>query len=154
MVLTGLKQCRLNKGYSLRQLAKLSGVDFTTIDQLERGREAQERTVHKLANALGVEPAALVAVEQPNLAIESIQTPTAVVKPIRSTKSKAKPVISFWVIEKDQEDDPFRTDNQDVAERLKARLGYARVYEAASKNEARELHRAFLTRVARGHDAW
>jgi len=158
MILTSLKDCRLAKGYSLRQLAKLSGVDFTTIDRLERfHRPAQDRTVHKLANALGVEPIALYAVEQPKLTKESIQTPTASIKPIRSTRSKAKPAISFWLIEKDQEDDLFRTDNQDEAERLKVRLGgqqHARVYQAVTKFEAQEQHRQFLIRVIRGHDAW
>ncbi len=59
------------------------------------------------------------------------------------------------MIEKDQEEaDPFRLDTAAEAERLKARLGQTRVYEAAGKAEARELHRAFLIRVARGHDAW
>lgn len=155
MVLTSLKSCRLARGYSLRQLAGLSGVDFTTIDRLEHGREAQERTTHKLAKALGVEPTALVAVEQPAPVIENIQTPTVVNNPTRSRASKQSAVNSFWVIEQGHEDgDPFRADSQDEAERLKKRLGRARVYEAASKNDAREQHRAFLVRVARGHDAW
>lgn len=156
MILTNLKSYRLARGYSLRELARRSGVDFTTIDRLERlHKNAQERTAYKLAEALRVDLLALVAVEQPEptLTKESIQTPTLSLKPARSTRAKKQPPAgNCWVI--DHEGDAFGPFVQAEAERLKGKLGQARVYEAESKNEARELHRAFLIRVVRGHDTW
>ena len=46
---------------TLRELAEASGVDHTTIWQLEAGRRgARPSTVRKLAAALGVQPADLI----------------------------------------------------------------------------------------------
>lgn len=46
---------------SQRELAKLAGTTQVTVSALERGeREAQPRTIRRLADALGVEPGELV----------------------------------------------------------------------------------------------
>jgi transcriptional regulator with XRE-family HTH domain len=51
-----LKQIRENKRLSLRDLAKISGVDFTTINRIETGATGRPAylTIVKLAKALGI----------------------------------------------------------------------------------------------------
>jgi len=52
-----LRQIRQERALSLRELGERSGVAFDTINKLENEhREAQPRTIRKLAEALGVEP--------------------------------------------------------------------------------------------------
>ncbi len=57
-----LKTLREEKFLSHRELAKNAGVSPTTVLNLEAGNvaEAQRRTIRKLAQALGVDPAELV----------------------------------------------------------------------------------------------
>ncbi len=56
-----LRQLREARFLSHRDLAKRADVSPTTVLNLEAGRvEAQRRTVRKLAEALGVDPAELV----------------------------------------------------------------------------------------------
>lgn len=51
-----LRDYRLKKGLSVRGLAELSKVHYTTINELETGkRKAEHYTLAKLANALGVD---------------------------------------------------------------------------------------------------
>jgi len=57
-----LRALREGKFLSHRELATKAGVSPTTVLNLEAGKaEAQRRTVRKLARALGVDPAELVA---------------------------------------------------------------------------------------------
>ena len=56
-----LRELRQEQALSLRDLAEATGVSFDTINKLELGRrEAQPRTIRKLARALGVEPRELM----------------------------------------------------------------------------------------------
>ena len=56
-----LRQIRQERALSLRELGRVSGVAFDTINKLENEhREAQPRTLRKLAEALGVEPKELM----------------------------------------------------------------------------------------------
>ena len=56
-----LRQLRQERALSLRELGERSGVAFDTINKLENeNRQAQPRTVRKLAEALGVEPKELM----------------------------------------------------------------------------------------------
>lgn len=56
-----LKQLRKDRVLSLRDLEEVSGVSYNTIWRIEDGRQgAHPRTIRKLAEALGVEPAVLV----------------------------------------------------------------------------------------------
>ncbi len=56
-----LRRIRQERALSLRALGERSGVAFDTINKLENEhREAQPRTVRKLAEALGVEPKELM----------------------------------------------------------------------------------------------
>ena len=56
-----LKQLRREQALSLRDLANRSGIAYDTINRLELGKQdAQPRTIRKLAEALGVEPKALM----------------------------------------------------------------------------------------------
>jgi transcriptional regulator with XRE-family HTH domain len=56
-----LRRARARAALTLRELAEASGVDFSTIWQLETGRRgARPSTVRKLAAALGVTPADLI----------------------------------------------------------------------------------------------
>jgi transcriptional regulator with XRE-family HTH domain len=56
-----LKELRREKVLSLRELEERSGVSYNTIWRIEAGRQgAQQRTIRKLAEALGVEPSELV----------------------------------------------------------------------------------------------
>jgi transcriptional regulator with XRE-family HTH domain len=56
-----LKSLRKERALSQRDLARASGVGPVTISELERGvREAQPRTIRKLAKALNVEPKELM----------------------------------------------------------------------------------------------
>ncbi len=56
-----LRRLRQEQALGLRDLTKRSGVAYDTISKLETGkREAQPRTLRKLAEALGVEPKELM----------------------------------------------------------------------------------------------
>ncbi len=56
-----LKELRRERVLSLRELEEKSGVSYNTIWRLEDGRQgAHPRTIRKLAEALGVEPAQLI----------------------------------------------------------------------------------------------
>jgi transcriptional regulator with XRE-family HTH domain len=57
-----LKQIRQKKGMTLRQVADLSGVDFTTVSRIENGVTSQPAyaTIIKIARALGVKADALL----------------------------------------------------------------------------------------------
>ena len=56
-----LRQLRREHAWSQRALARQSGVSQDTITRLETGqREAQPRTMRRLAEALGVEPRELM----------------------------------------------------------------------------------------------
>lgn len=56
-----LRNIREQKFFSIRDLAKATGLSKTTIVELETGRRsAHPGTVRKLAKALGVEPQELV----------------------------------------------------------------------------------------------
>ena len=56
-----LRQLRQERALSLRELGERSGVAFDTINKLENERrEAQPRTIRRLAEALGVEPKELM----------------------------------------------------------------------------------------------
>jgi transcriptional regulator with XRE-family HTH domain len=56
-----LQRLRQDRALSLRELGERSGVAFDAINKLELGkRQAQPRTIRKLAEALGVEPRALM----------------------------------------------------------------------------------------------
>ncbi len=56
-----LKELRRERVLSLRELEGRSGVSYNTIWRIEDGRQgAHPRTIRKLAEALGVEPAELV----------------------------------------------------------------------------------------------
>ncbi len=57
-----LKELRVERALSLRELGAASGLSHNTIWKLERGREeAHPRTIRKLAEALGVTPRDLMA---------------------------------------------------------------------------------------------
>ena len=56
-----LRELRKERVLSLRELEERSGVSYNTIWRIEDGRQgAHPRTIRKLAEALGVEPAELV----------------------------------------------------------------------------------------------
>jgi len=60
-----LRQLRVERALSLRSLGERSGVTFATINNLENGnRPARLATIRKLAEALGVEPKALMKGEE------------------------------------------------------------------------------------------
>jgi transcriptional regulator with XRE-family HTH domain len=164
MLLTRLKYWREQRGYSLRELADKSKVPYSAISLLENlKREPQGRTVRKLAAALDVE---VVDLHQPDpVVLEPKYTPAqpandnriiTPAKPVRTSKAaKKQPANYCWVV--DFEGDAFGPFVLADAERLQGKLGgwhKARVYKAGSKAEAREMHRQFLIKVARGHDAW
>ena len=59
-----LKALRHQRVLTLRELEERSGVAYNTIWHLENGkREAQPRTIRKLAHVLGVDPEELVMVK-------------------------------------------------------------------------------------------
>ena len=56
-----LKQMRLERGYSQRQLAELAGVSNTTVANIEKRKSgAHPNTLRKLADVLGVSPLDLI----------------------------------------------------------------------------------------------
>ena len=60
-----LRRIRQERALSLRELGEKSGVSFDSIHKLETGRrDAQPRTVRKLAEALGLEPSELMRGEE------------------------------------------------------------------------------------------
>lgn len=155
MQLNRLKYWRETRGLSLRELAEKSKIPYSAISLLENGkREPQGRTVHKLAQALGVEISELSELARAPAASNDNKTVTRA----SVRKSNQPAPVSYWVYEKDQnESDPFRLDTQAQAERLKDKLGgqhQARIYEAASRSDANKQHIQFLIRVTRGHDYW
>lgn len=60
LVLAKLRQIRERQGLSQTDLSERSGVTQSTISNLEKGRPARFVTMRKLAEALKVEPGALV----------------------------------------------------------------------------------------------
>ena len=63
---TKLQRLRQERAWSIRKLAQRAGVSTETLYSLEHGRRewAWPRTVHKLADALGVEPKELMVGEE------------------------------------------------------------------------------------------
>ena len=56
-----LKELRRERVLSLRELEEASGVSYNTIWRIEAGRQgAHQRTIRKLADALGVRPSELI----------------------------------------------------------------------------------------------
>ncbi len=56
-----LKELRREQVLSLRELEEKSGVSYNTIWRIEDGRQgAHQRTIRKLADALGVRPSELI----------------------------------------------------------------------------------------------
>ncbi len=59
-----LREARLRKGLSMRDLAGVAGVGYDTVSNLENGRQGGRiSTIRKLAEALGLTPDALIAWE-------------------------------------------------------------------------------------------
>ncbi len=65
----GLAKLRKEAGLTLKELAKISGVNYVKICQIEHGKIKVEhimlRTAKKLANALGCEPLNLLTPDEP-----------------------------------------------------------------------------------------
>jgi transcriptional regulator with XRE-family HTH domain len=60
-----LRQIRRGRAFSQRDLARVTGIAHDTISQLETGkREAQPRTIRRLAEALNVDPSELMRGEE------------------------------------------------------------------------------------------
>jgi transcriptional regulator with XRE-family HTH domain len=56
-----LRQLRRERAFSQRDLSRITGIAHDSISHLETGkREAQPKTIRKLAEALGVEPKVLM----------------------------------------------------------------------------------------------
>lgn len=56
-----LKELRRQKVLSMRELEEMSGVSYNTIWRLENGKTgAYPRTIRRIAQVLGVEPAELI----------------------------------------------------------------------------------------------
>ncbi len=56
-----LRELRLERGLSQEKLGELAGLDRTYISSAEAGRRnVSLKTIHKLADALGVEPPELI----------------------------------------------------------------------------------------------
>ncbi len=56
-----LKELRQQRVLSMRELEEMSGVSYNTVWRLENGKTgAQPRTIRKIAQALGVDPAELI----------------------------------------------------------------------------------------------
>jgi transcriptional regulator with XRE-family HTH domain len=78
-----LKFARARAGMSVRELAKVSGVHFTTIHDLETGkRKAAVSTLGKLAKALGTEwtDFAILASDEDARAMQNPNFPAALPK--------------------------------------------------------------------------
>lgn len=163
MLLVRLKYWRTLRGYSVRELAALSGIDASSISLLEnQKRTPHGKTARDLAAALEVEVADLYEVStipefnQPGPTNQTGINANKIQTKIKSTRSlsEKKATGNFWVVIEDDNEDPFGPYVQKEAERLKQRLGRARVYEAINKFEVWEKHRQFMIAVTRGHDAW
>lgn len=77
MVLTPrLRTWRERRTLTLRELAATSGVAFSTIHRLETGKPGELRTIRKLAAALGVDPAELMAGEDAPRVVQVVTTPS------------------------------------------------------------------------------
>lgn len=52
-----LRQLRLRKAWTLREMHKITGVAYDTIHRIEQGKQTPRQiTVKKIAQALGVKP--------------------------------------------------------------------------------------------------
>jgi transcriptional regulator with XRE-family HTH domain len=159
MLLIHLKACRMAKGYSLADLAEKTGINKSNISLLENlKRSPHGKTVRTLAAALEVEVTDLYEPDTSayNLPIVNAnETPTVIFKPARPTRAtrvKTKPAGNFWIMDEDGRDwGPY---SQEEATERQVKFGQARIYEGKNKFEVWDKHRAFLIRVARGHDAW
>ena len=59
------RRLRKERNLSQEKLSELAGLDRTYISQVENGANVTLATIHKLAGALGVDPAALFSDECP-----------------------------------------------------------------------------------------
>ena len=60
-----MRQLRRERALSQRDLSGITGIAHDSISQLETGkREAQPRTIRRIADALGIDPAELVKEEE------------------------------------------------------------------------------------------
>lgn len=59
-----LKVYRLERGLTLRALAKLAGVTLSTVDRAEEGHSVTVTTIHKISSALNLEPRAITEFHQ------------------------------------------------------------------------------------------
>jgi transcriptional regulator with XRE-family HTH domain len=71
MILNRLKEIRLGRALSMRDLTLRSGVTATTLVRAEKGLDVYPTTVRKLAKALGVSPAELRG--DPTVSAETVQ---------------------------------------------------------------------------------
>ena len=66
MTLPRLRQLRIERALSQRDLCERSGVTQTTIVNAEKGKETRVSTLRKLADALGVDPRELIGTTDPH----------------------------------------------------------------------------------------
>jgi transcriptional regulator with XRE-family HTH domain len=66
VTLPRLRQLRIERALSQRDLCERSGVTQTTIVNAEKGKETRVSTLRKLAHALGVEPRELIGTTDPH----------------------------------------------------------------------------------------
>jgi transcriptional regulator with XRE-family HTH domain len=154
ILLTRLKYWRELRGYSVRELAGLSGVNYTTISLIEnRKRGAQPKTVHDLAVALAVEVSLSHTPPAPITApLESANNYANSTIPLARTRARKVKLTGLWVgVEAGH---VYLARDQEAADYLKGQFGRVRVYRADSWKEADELHRSFIAREKLGRDAW
>jgi transcriptional regulator with XRE-family HTH domain len=169
-MLEQLKYWRKRRGYSVRELAQKSGIDASTVSLLEnQRRNPHGRTVRQLATALEVEVGELYgkvlseikqaerreAFEQNTNEIQTSiedQVFPRETKTVIRRKGRKRAGENFWVV--DSEADMYGPFVKEEAERLKTKLGKARVYEATSKLDLWEQHQPFLVAVANGRQCW
>jgi transcriptional regulator with XRE-family HTH domain len=66
VTLPRLRQLRIERALSQRDLCERSGVTQTTIVNAEKGKETRVSTLRKLADALGVDPRELIGTTDPH----------------------------------------------------------------------------------------
>lgn len=102
-----LRECRLARGWSIRQLERRSGVSNSAISLIEQGARTQPRTetIRRLAEALGVSPAYLAGFHddptpQPAAADEPPAPPDRVSESpetLSTLLAGAPPEVIHWV---------------------------------------------------------
>ena len=166
--MNNLKEHRIKKNLSVRQLAAKTGVDPSALNQIENDRrKAQPKTLSKLATALEVPLDTFDSLvgsttlgsgrasqrKQADRKLQQSQTLTTPTTPVatpKPTRSRKQRKVDYWVF--DDEGTPYGLFAEGSASRLQTKLSDAYLCQSDSLTAAGEQYRRDLFARSRGQN--